>query len=115
TDGTWCLCVADFRFGGGHMPFQAWSLSDGDYALMEATYDGGGWEYKPALPHRLYTLDITPSEDEYLERFPKDQRGTADRAYRDGFTDGVNLCDGDTEVACCTGFEAGQAGQDVEE
>lgn len=35
---------------------------------------------------------LTPADNEYLARFPADQRATADRAYKDGFEDGFNSC-----------------------
>lgn len=38
-------------------------------------------------PDALLTMAAQQAHDSYLDRFPADQRDTADRAYTDGFTD----------------------------
>ena len=44
-------CIADFRRPGNHVPFQPWSLSLGDYALVSINYDKmtGGWSATPPI------------------------------------------------------------------
>lgn len=90
TDGEWCLCVSDFlRTQEGLLPFQPWSLGEGDYSLWQATYDGGGWTYTPA-PHALLAhLDTGRGEGDYVKKFPTAVQPYVDRIYQDGFEDGA--------------------------
>lgn len=68
---------------------------DAERAAIDMTQDAAESdvsEPEPAEPAEPSSRDGDVTViDSYLERFPPDQRATAERAYQDGFSDGVNV------------------------
>lgn len=89
--------------GGADVMRDAWAVWNDDEQAWELghVFDAGhceDCEGEASLEERpLKDQPAAPSpqsaSDSYLERFPPEHRGSADRAYQDGFADGANAAD----------------------
>lgn len=59
---------------------------------FEPSETGQAAEFGPGL-----LANPASAGDDYLARFPEDQRATADRAYTDGYVDGIGSADNDVD------------------